>query len=48
MSFKKFSESQGAPSGRKPDDKTKVAPAGGEPAAEPAKKQDDAAPVRKL
>jgi hypothetical protein len=47
MSFKNFSASQAAPSNDKPDDKTKAAPAGGEPAAQPAKKQDEAAPAQK-
>lgn len=47
MSFKNFSASQAAPSNDKPDDKTKAAPAGGEPVAQPAKKQDDAAPAQK-
>lgn len=46
MSFKNFSASQAAPSNDKPDDKTKVAPAVGEPAAQPAKKQDEAAPAQ--
>lgn len=43
MSFKKFSASRAAPS----NDKTKTAPAGGEPAAQPTKKQDEAAPAQK-
>jgi hypothetical protein len=43
MSFKNFSASQAAPS----NDKTKVAPAVGEPAAQPAKKQDEVAPAQK-
>lgn len=47
MSFKKFSASQAAPSDDKPDDKTKTAPASGEPAAQPDKKQDEAAPAQK-
>lgn len=47
MSFNKFSASQAAQSNDKSDDKTKTAPAGGEPAARPAKKQDEAAPAQK-
>jgi hypothetical protein len=47
MSFKELSASQAAPSNDKPDAKTRAAPAGGEPAAQPAKKQDEAAPARK-
>jgi len=47
MSFKKFSASQAAPSNDTPDDKTKSAPVVGEPAAEPAKKEDEAAPAQK-
>jgi hypothetical protein len=47
MSFKKFSASQATPSNDKPDDKTKAAPAVGEPAAQPAKKEDEAAPAQK-
>jgi hypothetical protein len=47
MSFKKFSASQATPNNDKPDDKTKTAPAVGEPAAQPAKKQDEAAPAQK-
>jgi hypothetical protein len=47
MSFKNFSASQSVPSNDKPDDKTKVAPAVGEPAAQPVKKQDETAPAQK-
>ncbi|HSR56276.1 MAG TPA: hypothetical protein VLN73_08535 [Alphaproteobacteria bacterium] len=47
MSFKKFSTSQAAASDDKPDDKTKTASADGEPAAQPAKKQHEAAPAQK-
>ncbi|MCR9254463.1 MAG: hypothetical protein NXI16_00010 [Alphaproteobacteria bacterium] len=47
MSFNKFSVSQTAQSNEKPDDKTKSAPVVGEPAAEPAKKEDEAAPAQK-
>lgn len=47
MSFKNISISQATPSNDKPDDKTKTAPAGSEPAAQPAKKQDEAAPAQK-
>jgi hypothetical protein len=47
MSFKNFSASQAAPSKDKPDDKTKAASASGEPAAQPAEKQDEAAPAQK-
>ncbi len=42
MSYKKFSASQATPSNDKPEDKTKA-----EPAAQPAKKQDEAAPAQK-
>ena len=47
MFFKKFFASQSAPSNDKPDDKTKSAPAGGKPAAQPAKIQDDVGPTQK-
>jgi len=47
MSFKKFSASQAAPSNGKPDEKKKASPAGGEAAAQPAKKQNEAAPLQK-
>lgn len=45
MSFKSFSESQATPSSGKTDDKTKAA--GAQPASQPGKKQDEAAPARK-
>lgn len=47
MFFKNFSISQSAPSNDKPQDETKTAPAVGQPAAQPAEKQDEAAPVQK-
>jgi hypothetical protein len=47
MSFKNFSSPKAASSNDKPDDKTKAAPAGGEPAAQPTKKHDEATPAQK-
>lgn len=47
MSFNKFSTSQTATSEDNSGDKKKVAPAVGEPAIQPAPKQDEAAPEQK-
>ena len=44
MSFKQFSTAQDSPSKNKPDDKSKVAPAGDQPATQTNKPSDEVGP----